>query len=260
MKYAYTLDGSEVILRDYPVYGAAALKYGALMQLGVADPDAGGDEGQAAVIAYNATAANSGTNVIGMLNEDIALADLVAPSTAVGPKYGKIIINPSAVYKGEISLAAADDTLITSTAAATLTVANLQDDIDGAFVYFPLTLTGVKGSLRQLLASAAGSATMDSALVTNGAGTDTIVIISRELKSPCNLSSDATKFVGSDVTAIEGAAKFIILNRFIDMDGGVELLKYKNHCGINNLHLVKGGTGVKFYYDVLPVDHLFGNA
>jgi hypothetical protein len=258
MKYAYTLDGSEVILRDYPVYGAAALQYGALMQLGTTDPDSGADEGQAAVIAYNATAANSGTNVIGMLNEAIALADLVAPSTVVGPKYGKIIINPSAVYRGEISLAAADDIAITSTSTTTLTVASLQDDIDGAFVYFPLTQTGVKGSLRQLVASASGSATMDSALVTTGGASDTIVIIPRELKSPCNLSSDATKFVGSDATAIEGAAKFIILSRLIDADGGVEPIRYARHSGLNNLDQVRGG--VKFYLDVIPVDHLFGNA
>jgi len=258
MKYAYTLDGSEVILRDYPVYGAAALGYGALMQIGTADPDSATDEGQCAVIAYNGTAANSGTNVIGMLNEAIALADLVAPSTVVGPKYGKIIINPSAVYRGEISLAAADDTAITSTSTTTLTVASLQDDIDGAFVYFPLTQVGVKGSLRQLVASASGSATMDSALVTTGAGTDTIVVIPRELKSPCNLSSDATKFVGSDVTAIEGATKFIVLSRLIDADGGIEPIRYARHSGLNGLDQVKGG--VKFYLDVIPVDHLFGNA
>jgi hypothetical protein len=263
MKFVYDISGAEPILRDYPVYDAASLNYGTLLQLGTTDPDVGADEGQALVNAYNATAANSGTNIVGMLNENTyesggTVPDRV-PSTTTGPYYGKVIINPLAIYRGEISLAAADDIAITSTAAATLTVPSLADDIDGCFVYFPLTQTGVKGSLRQLIASAAGSATMDSALVTTGGATDTIVIISREFKSPANLGTAGDNFVGSSAAAPEAAVKFIILNRMADLNGGIVPLRYADHSGLNGLDLIRQGIGPKFFYDVLAVDHLFNN-
>jgi hypothetical protein len=263
MRYHYDLSGGEAIIRDYPVYDAANLDAGELLMLGTTDPDSGADESQALITAYNATAANQAIDAIGILNESTyesgGTTPSRAPSTTTGPYYGKVIINPLAVYLVEQSLAAADDAAITSTSTTTLTVSSLQDDIDGAWVYFPLTQSGVKGSLRLLAASASGSATMDSALTTTGGSSDTIVLISQPLKYSLPLEAAAKKVSSGDCTAqLNAATNLRILQTYIDRDTGYELMRPQVHYALNNLDQVKGGNGPKFYYDILLKDHIFG--
>jgi len=262
-KWSYDITGAEIILRDVPVYDAATIVDGEFIMLGTSDPDAGADEGISFVTGYNATPANQCIDALGICKETVTTASSPSIastySTTTGPCYAKAIINPFAVYMVEQSLAAADDVAITSTAAATLTVAGLQDDIDGCHVYFPLSAAGVKGSLRLLTAAAAGSATMDSALVANGTAADTIVLISAQNKYSLPLIADGTK-VGSGAcdTTYNSATNLRILETLIDRDAGLELLTPAKFNGINNLHLVKGGNGPKIYYKVMLKDHIFG--
>ncbi len=262
-KFKYDLTESEIIMRDVPVYDAATIANGELIMLGTTDPDSGNDEGVSFVTAYSATAANSAIDALGISLETVTTASspsvASAYSTTTGPCYVKAIINPFAVYSFEHSLAAADDVAITSTSTTTLTVASLQDDIDGCWAYFPLTQTGVKGSLRLITAAASGSCTMDSALVTTGGASDTIVLIAPPNKYSFNLTSDALKVASGDCQATYNAATNLrILQTYIDKDGGLEIMSPSKHNGLNNLHLVKGGQGPKFYYDVLLKDHIFG--
>ena len=262
-KWSYDITGAEIILRDVPVYDAATIVDGEFIMLGTADPDAATDCGISFVTGYNATPANQCIDALGICKETVTTASspsvATAYSAATGPCYAKAIINPFAVYSVEQSLAAADDVAITSTAAATLTVAGLQDDIDGCFVYFPISATGVKGSLRLLTAAAAGSATMDSALVANGTGADTIVLISAPNKYSLPLIADGTK-VGSGAcdTTYNSATNIRILETLIDRDAGVEVMRPALHKGLNNLHLIKGASGPRVIYKVMLKDHIFG--
>ena len=251
MRWTYDITGAEPIIRDYRVYDAGALVAGQLMQLGTTDPDSGADQGLALVTAYNATAANTATNALGILLE--AVASPGNPITA--PSYAKVIINPGAVYRVEHSLAAADDAAITSTSTTTVTVPSLADDSDGYWVYFPTATAGVKGSLRLLTAGASGSATMDSALTVAGTGADTAVLISPELKTAPNLTSAGTIVSSGALTALGGAAKLRILHSYIDRDAGLEILQAGVHEGIDDLDKVKQGLGPKFYYDIVMIDH-----
>ena len=179
--WRYDTTGAEPILRDMPVYDAATLVYGEFVMKGTTDPDSGADESISLVTGYSATAANSMIDGVGIMNETVdtnsSPSCASAYSTTTGPCYGKVIINPFAIYRTEHSLAAADDVAITSTSGTTVTIASLADDADGYFIYFPTSAAGVKGSLRLLVASAAGSATMDSALTTDGTAADTAVLI-----------------------------------------------------------------------------------
>jgi hypothetical protein len=126
-------------------------------------------------------------------------------------------------------------------------------------VYFPLSIAGVKGSLRLLTASASGSATMDSALVTTGTAADTIVLISAPNKYSLPLTADALKVSSGDCQATYNAATNIrILETFIDRDAGNELVTPAKFNGLNNLHLVKGGSGPRIIYKVMLKDHIYG--
>lgn len=262
-KWSYDLEGGEIIIRDVPAYDAATIAMGEFIMKGTTDPDGGADQGLSFVTAYDGTAANQAIDALGISLETATTAS--SPSiastyaTTTGPCYIKAIINPLAVYMVEQSLAAADDVAITSTAAATLTVPALQDDIDGCHVYFPLSAAGVKGSLRLLTAAAAGSATMDSALVANGTGADTIVLISAPNKYSLPLEANALKVSSGACAATYNAATNIrILETLIDRDAGLEVLTPAKFNGLNNLHLVKGGNGPRVFYKVLLKDHIYG--
>jgi len=215
------------------------------------------------VTAYNATAANQAIDAVGILNERTYETSGTtpdrAPSTTTGPYYGKVIINPFAIYEVEHSLAAADDVAITSTSTTTLTVPTLQDDIDGCWAYFPLNAVGVKGSLRLITASASGSCTMDSALSVTGTGTDTVVLISMPLKYSMPLNAAAKQAASGNCQATFNAASNLrILETFIDRDAGLEPMRPNVHYALDGLDNVKGGNGPKFYYHVMLKDHLFG--
>lgn len=262
MQYSYSIDGSEIIIKDEPIYDAATIVKGELVMKGTTDPDSGADEGISFVTAYSATDANSAIDALGICLETKTTADspsiAAAYSTTTGPCYGKCIINPGAVYMAEHSLAAADDVAITSTSTTTVTVASLSDDIDGSFVYFPLSASGVKGSLRLLTAAASGSATMDSALTANGTAADTVCVITPPNRYANNLTADATKISSGNCQAINGATNIRVIQTYIDKDEGIEILRPAIHNGLNNLDLVKGGNGPRFYYDIILKDHIFG--
>jgi hypothetical protein len=262
-KWSYDLTGAEIILRDVPVYDAATIAQGELIMKGTTDPDSANDEGISFVTAYDGTAANQAIDALGISLETVTTSSPIsvasAYSTTTGPCYAKAIINPFAVYMIEQSLAAADDVALTSTSGTTVTVPSLQDDLDGCHVYFPLSATGVKGSLRLLTASASGSATMDSALVANGTGADTVVLISAPNQYSLPLEANALKVSSGDIQATYKAATNIrILETLIDRDAGLEIVTPAKFNGLNNLHLVKGGNGPKVFYKILLKDHIFG--
>jgi len=150
MIWSYDLTGAEPIIKDEPIYDGAAIAKGELLMKGTTDPDSNADQGMAFVTAYSTTDANSAIDALGICLEDkdtdsdISI-DAVYATGSDGPCYGKCIINPFAVYRAEHSLAAADDAAITSTSGTTVTVGSLSDDIDGCYVYFPLSASGVFG-------------------------------------------------------------------------------------------------------------------
>ena len=265
MKYHYDFYTTEPIIRDYPVYDATALEYGELLMLGTTDPDSGADESRALVSAFNATAANSAIDSVGILNEETYGTETgngVAPSTAYslagGGQFGKVIINPFAIYRAEVDQT--DAVAITSTSGTTLTVGSLADDIDGYHVYFVGTTSGVTGSLRSLLASAAGSATMDSALTTAGTGSDTIIIIPPSFQYAPNLNAEATGLT-TDAAAPAGATNLRVVQSYIEGTNNVaESLRISNGSGINGLAPTGSSNApvTKFWVDIVQKDHLFG--
>ena len=262
MQYTYSLNTAcEPIIRDMPVYDAATIVEGELLMKGTTDPDSSTDESISLVTAYSATHANSAIDAVGVSLETLTTSSspsvASAYSTTTGPAYAKVVINPSAVYQVEHSLGTSDDVAITSTSTTTLTIATLSDDIDGCFVYFPLTAAGVKGSLRLITASASGSCTMDSALTTTGTSADTACIITPILKYVTNLTADATKVASGNCQAIYGATNLLAIQVYVDRDAGIEVLQPARQSAVDDIDNVKGGNGPKFYYDMICTDHFF---
>lgn len=261
MRYHYNLNSpdDEPIVRDMPIYDAALLANGELLMKGTTDPDSGADQGIALVTAVTGSSAEAvncvgilqdsrwNPNVQGIYSQNVAPANVPATATN-GPFYGKVIINPSAVYLAEYDQA--DAIAITSTSTTTLTVGSLQDDIDGSFVYFVGTHTGVTGSLRALTASASGSATMDSALLTTGVGSDTIIRTLRPLSATTNLNAAATGL--TTTAAINSGVSLRVVENYMQADNHpFEPLRKATHKGLNSLQKTK------LFADVVSINHLF---
>ena len=273
MKFQYTYDGSEVIIRDLPVYRAAALAAGTLMMKSnsareASDPDSGADQGLSLIYGYSSTVANQGVNALGVLLEDVsATAAASTYATTAGPTYAKVITNPGAVYQCEHSQSTSDDVAITAAySTGDLTVTALDDDIDGNFVYFPLTAAGVKGSLRLITTSSAGGVLLDSVLsgYASASSSDTIVILSGPMKNGLQLTTDATKMTsGTCRAAYFGSGtnvntNFAIIETYIQTDG-YQPLRPNVHKGLDNLHKCNGGAGPKFFYDITLRNHFYGH-
>ena len=256
MEFAYDLTGSKEIIRDCPLYDAASLAQGELLMKGTTDPDSGGDEGRSLVTAYDATKANQAIDAVGILTE-AGLTVTTAYSTSTEVTYGKVQINPFAIYKAEYFADAGNDQAITSTTTTTLAIASLADDVDGYWVFFPLTVADQNYALRFLISSGSNEAVMDSALLTTGDSSDTCIFINPPNSLAIDLSDNALGLSFSGNAAIPDgscATNLRVLDSFIDGNGyAMAPLRSGTHSGLNGL------VNAKFYADLCMLDHLYNS-
>lgn len=260
MRYHYSLIAEdEPIIRDVPIYDAALLANGELLMKGTTDPDSNADQGIAFITAFGTTTAEA-VHALGILSDSRYnpnvqgvyatghIPDHVPATATDGPLYGKAIINPLAIYLAEYDQS--DAITITSTSTTTLTVGSLEDDIDGSFVYFVGTHTGVTGSLRAITTATAGSCVMDSALTTTGVSSDTIIRTLRPLSATTKLNDEATGL--TTTAAINTGVSLRIVDNYVQADNiPFTPLRKATHKGKNSLQKAK------LFADICMLSHVF---
>jgi len=256
MEYAYSIDHSEVILRETMVYDAANLDSGELLMLSQSSTEPG-----RGITAYNATPANSAVAALGLLVDKRYQSGGTVPSgtSHTTPSYGKVIINPGAVYRAEDTTT---PLAITSTSTTTLTgPTNLAQNKGGNYAYFSAG-SNAKGCLRRLASTTTGAAVLSAALKGNASSDGRMISPLAPLQNPHNLSADAKSIDGGNLQAAAygTATRLVILQSYIDRDAGLEVLRPDTHGNVDDLDKVKGGAGPKFYYDILCRDHFFGTS
>lgn len=249
----YDLSGAEPIIRDMPVYDTALIDLGEFLMLGTTDPDNNADHGVSFITAY--TGANTElVDALGIANEKRNTSSTVSVATlpGAGDNLSKCIINPGAVYLTEYDQATV--MTVASTDSTTITITNLEDDIDTGFVYIVAGGTGASGntgSLRMLTASASGSATMAAALTTTESGGDgTAIKILPKFHRLSTLNTAATKIL-SEAAAGDGVKLCIVENYIRSATHELQPLTYSDHRNLNSL------SRAKFYADVKLLDHIF---
>ena len=111
MKWVYDLTGAELIIKDMPIYDGTAISAGELVMLGTSAWTAAADAGIALVSAYPSTVmANVAIDAVGICLEGKTTADVPSIATAASVTtgnhcFGKVIINPFAVYRAEVTTA-----------------------------------------------------------------------------------------------------------------------------------------------------------
>ena len=256
MRWHFDLEGAEPVIRDCPIYDATNLENGELLMLGVSGT-ASADCSVALVTAYGSGTA-AAAKAAGILNDSRWGTGATAPSavyssdTATGGRFGKVIINPKAVYLAEYTTANA--VAVTSTSGTVCLQSGMAGttNIQGHFLYFTGTAAGVKYSLRMCNANTAATyATLDSALTVSAGSADTMMKVWRPNYALTTLSADGLKLDGG--AAAEGTGTHLrTIDSFIQDDTiPFQPLRRKQHAGLNNL------SNPHFYSQIVMLDPLF---
>ena len=253
MKFHYDVSGAEPIIRDIRVYSAStALTVGSAMCAGAV----GTAENCGCAILADPDVLS---NIIGVLQETITAANALGVVAEGVDKYGKILINPLAVYLAKYSTAAADDTVTSTTTAKTLTGTCVTDHERGwAYVTDTGSSTGGFGNLFQIGASTSTTAIVaatsydDNMTATNTS--DTFIVM------PAPYTADvagggidlATNAIDLSGYAGTGAGACMVLENYItSKHRPLEPLVCSRHSGYNYK-----SEDPTFYGDIMFPEHL----
>lgn len=259
MRWSYDLCGAEPIERFVPVFDAALIDIGELLELGTTGPDSNADQGLSFVtgatfvdvlgislMARNTSGPDPLSNPA-LPGDTISVAAVYA-TNAAGPAFNKAIINPFAVYLAEYDQA--DTMTAASSSTTTFTVTSLEDNIDGGWIFLVTgSPSGNIGSLRFLTASASGSATMDSALPSTDTGSTAIKIlpVHHQLVDPNAASTGLTT-----TAAANSNAEATIIENWITSDSHpFERLRRPSHAALDSL------SNAKFFAELNFTDHVY---
>mgnify|MGYP001574337040 CR=1 FL=1 len=211
MKFHYSLHGVGLpVIRDFSVrHGATTVERGALLVKG---PTPGTNNGM--LIVSGAAA----TDAMGILLEELTSTATDTTILATTDNLRKVqILPPGSVALAEYSLVAADDVAVVSSSTTTITVTDLEDDIDGAWVYVSAGTASLR-QLRVLTASAAGSATMKSAFGTVLTSAESIVKVCPRLHQLLVITTNSVQLA---TTAAVGTARLSVLDNYIKDEGSI---------------------------------------
>lgn len=255
MKYHYSMDGSEPIIRDHVIGGASAIAKGAVVAV----------EGAitTALNRFSLQLTNPATvdNAVGVLMEAVT-PTTTAAATGVSV-YGKVLINPYAIYLAEYSQLAADDTVNTSAdSTGKVITATFTTDREGDWTF--ITRVGsTSGGCGNLFQIGASTSTTSVTAVTsyddylNGSNTsDTFICITNPytaLAAGGSLDLTTAGDALSGVAAAGTGAVLVLQNYIQSKDVPMEPLKVERHSG-------KVWPYARFFADVWLSDHIMGGA
>jgi len=253
MKFHYDVTAAEPIIRDIRVYNVGALTMGTAMCHGaVATAE---NMGCATV-----SAPTTSENVIGVLNENLTAAEALSVVASGTDKYGKIVINPLAVWLAEYSMLAADDCVTTTTTPKVLTCGMVVNHHRGwAYVTNVGSTTGGYGNLFQIGAgstSAATAATAYDDYLTDTEVGDTFIVMPAPYSADVagggiNLAANSINISGYLEAAVGEGSVMVLENYISSKARPIERLVCAQHSG-NNYR----AEAPKFFADIMFPEHL----
>jgi hypothetical protein len=262
LRWHYDMCGAEPIIRDVRVYNSGALSRGTAMCSG---PVATAENGGAAIIADPDVL----SNIIGVLQEDLTTAQTLGVVATGVDKYGKLIINPFAVWLGEYSQHA-DDDVVNSVADSTgkaVTITQVTDHNRAwAYITDAGATTGGFGNLFQVGAitntTVLTAATSYDDYLLGNTTSDTVIVLIPPFSADVaggsvNLSAAAGGYASRTIepynaSAAAGAA--VVLENYIESPKrSMTPLVCAEHSGKN--YKAEDPT---FYADIMFSEHVLG--
>jgi hypothetical protein len=275
MKWVYDLCGAEPIIKDVPVYDAATIQNGELLQLGLAAAGfyTAGTSNTFASACPTTVGATQGINALGISLESKTTADV--PSVAAlhnlttgAFAYVKAIINPFAVYAAQVktsTLGTSTENQLAVTGGASsatqqviVTSLGTTGMFNGQWIYFSGTAGPNYGQLRKVATSAsAGTCVLDAVCLSTITTADKVSFISNPGQL-CNVLNGDALTVGQCSTGAETATNIRVVDNIIDRGAGNELLREAAHAG-GKVNLSGDAIKVaKFYQHIMLKDHIYG--
>lgn len=209
--------------------GGSAIVAGALLKRGITGTQ---PLGALQLVASNTTAF---ADAVGILREAHATAADTDAAGTIFTTHPVQLIDTGRLVLVEYSLASGD--LITCTQAVsttTITVTNLEDDIDTGALYVAAGV-GI-GQMNYLTAAAAGSATLKAAFGTSLDTTSKFVKILPRFHQKVGLTADGTK-LGS--YAAVGVHNFSVIDTLIERNNRMEQFNPKIHSALTGLNSLR---------------------
>ncbi len=224
---------------NLPVSGAGSdINLGALLKRG---PTPTTDNGTL-VLAGGSSAIPDSLGILQELHDFSESGDAL-PDGVSFPRHPVDLIAPGRILRVEYSQATAD--LISATQAvnsAALTLTDLEDDIDAAFLYVVSGLGA--GQTNFIIDSASGSATLKAAFGTDLDATSRLIKILPRFHEIASLTSDGIKLSNQ---ALAGAVKVSILDSWIVRDNDEKQLDPTSHSALVGLD---GIASLRFEADI----------
>ena len=168
-------------------------------------------------------------------------------------KFGKVILNPDAVYIAEYDSAAANDVDVVSSTSSATTLGTCDDNLDGGWLYLN-SGTGV-GQLVFIGSASTTVMTLDttSAYATTPDSTTDVILIRPPFAKNKDLDSTYTLLANDE----DETGKIIVLENYIEAATvAMEPLRPRQHHGLTGLN----NAGVRFYSDIIFEDNVLRTA
>ena len=278
MKWVYDLTSAEPIIKDMPIYDAALIDQGELVMIAATTVFTAGADGGYALITASAGAsvgAAQGVNCVGISMEKSTTVGSTGSTTSIAAAhnittgvvaYGKVIINPFAVYRAELASGGSADTVtgasvpVLAGVAAGFTISSATIEAwGGHFVYFSASAGPNYGSFRRIATAASGGTFLtDVAPTATPTTSDRVILFDIGAgKTPGPINAEATAMGSASLTSHTGT-NFRIVETWVDIGSGVQkatnLLLGGSRCNLSGAQ--RGLT--KIYQDLMMKDHAFG--
>ena len=217
--------------------GGSAIAFGAVLKPG---PTPGTNNGFLIPSTDNTTGS---VDVVGILRQAHATADDTTLTGTVFTTKPVQLIVPGRIVRAYYSTSV----LVACTQAVsttTITLASLEDNIDGSFLYVQ-SGTGA-GQTNYLTASAAGSATLKAAFATSLDTTSNLIKILRRFHQKVGFNADGTQLGSYDAVGVHDV---VVIDSFIERRGNLEQLNPVTNAALTGLN----GTGLntRFAADIM---------
>jgi len=220
--------------------GGSAIAVGALLKKG---PTPGTNNGMLVLSSANTTGS---IDAIGILRQAHATADDTTLTGTVFTTKPVQLVVPGRIVRMSYELTTAVITVTQAVTTTTITLTNLEDNIDAAFLYVSAG-TGI-GQTNYLTASASGSATLKAAFGTSLDTTSRLVKILPRFHGFAGLNADGTKLGSYDVV---GVHTVLVIDSFITRNGDIKQLSPVSHAALTGLNSLRS---IEFSADVMIRD------
>lgn len=273
--FHYDLSGAEPIIRDVPIYAAATIAKGELLQAA-----ASGGTASSGFITSNVLTDTAGDDALGVCLETITSTssadwgDIVSTAAttstpaistilstvATGSRYGKAIINPLAVYLfpyANTGTSGTDSFTGASCTASTTYTDTVEQYVEGGWFWVCdlNSTTADEGQLRYITATSttASWTFLSAATVTTSDQCMLIRPINHQLHEITATAGQTTKLVSEDNDAGQVTKLLNIENYVGGKNKPMEPLRAQVHNNITDKTL-------QFYSDVICLDHVYQGA